>query len=169
MYYIGIDLGGTTIKGGIVDEEGKIIISKAIPTEPQRDGKEIIKSIALLSQELIETVRIPISDIRSIGIGSPGLIDSKNKKIILSSNINFKDIDVEKEMKKYINLDIYIENDANCATVAEFYFGSMKEYDSGIMLTVGTGVGGGIIINGKLLKGEFIGETELGELAVELL
>lgn len=167
MYYVGIDLGGTTIKGGIVDEKGKIIISKAIPTEAQRNGEEIIKSIALLSKELIENAKIPISNINSIGIGSPGLIDSKNKKIILASNINFKNINIEKEMKKHINLDIYIENDANCATVAEFYFGSMKEYNSGIMITVGTGVGGGVIINGKLLKGEFMGETELGHIIVD--
>lgn len=167
MYYVGIDLGGTTIKGGIVDEKGKIIISKAIPTEAQRNGEEIIKSIALLSKELIENAKVPISSINSIGIGSPGLIDSKNKKIILASNINFKNINVEKEMKKHINLDIYIENDANCATVAEFYFGSMKEYNSGIMITVGTGVGGGVIINGKLLKGEFMGEAELGHIIVD--
>lgn len=167
MYYVGIDLGGTTIKGGIVDEAGKILISKAIPTNPERNGEEIIKSIADLSIELINECNIDISKINSIGIGSPGLIDSKNKKIVLASNLNFNNINVEKEMKKYIDIDIYIENDANCATVAEFYCGSMKGYKNGVMITVGTGVGGGVILDGKLIKGGYLGETELGHTIVD--
>ena len=167
MYNVGIDLGGTTIKGGIVDKTGKIIISKAIPTNAERTGKEIIKDIANLSNELIEKSGINISEINSIGIGSPGLIDSRNKKIILASNIDFNNINVEEEMKKYINIDIFIENDANCATVAEFYCGSMKNYNSGVMLTIGTGIGGGVILDGKLIKGDYLGETELGHTIVD--
>ncbi len=154
MYNIGIDLGGTTIKGGIVDKTGKIVISKAIPTNAERKGEEIIKSIAELAKELIEISKIHISEINSIGIGSPGLIDGKNKKIVLASNINFDNINVEQEMKKYIDIDIFLENDANCAAVAEFYCGSMKGFNSGVMITVGTGIGGGVILDGKLIKGQ---------------
>lgn len=167
MHYIGIDLGGTTIKGGIVNEEGKIIISKSVPTEAEREGQEIIKSIAMLAKELILESEIDISEFNSIGIGSPGLIDSKNKRIVLSSNINFDNINVEEEIKKYINLQVFIENDANCATVAEFYCGSMKGYNNGVMITIGTGIGGGVIIDGKLIKGDYLGETELGHTIVD--
>lgn len=167
MYYVGIDLGGTTIKGGLVDQYGKIIRSKAIPTMPERDGIEIIKDIAILSKELINKEGLHISNIKSIGVGSPGIIDSKDKKIVFASNLNFENTNVEAEFNKYFDLDIYLENDANCATVAEFFCGSMKGCSSGIMITVGTGVGGGVILNGKLLKGKFLGETELGHMIVD--
>ncbi len=167
MYYIGIDLGGTTIKGGIVTEDGKIISSISEPTMPKREDYEIIKSIAQLSLNLIKKENLNISDIYSIGIGAPGLVDSKNKIISTSSNINFNNTNVEKEMKKHISLPIYLENDANCATIAEFICGSMKGYDSGVMLTIGTGVGGGVILDNKLAKGSYIGEGELGHTIVD--
>ena len=167
MYYIGIDLGGTTIKGGIVTEDGKIIRTMCEPTMPKREDSEIIKSIAQLTLNLIKEENLNIKDIHSIGIGSPGLIDSKNKIIVTASNINFNNTNVEKEIKKHINLPIYLENDANCATIAEFVCGSMKGYDSGIMLTIGTGVGGGIILDNKLAKGSYLGEGELGHTIVD--
>ena len=167
MYYIGIDLGGTTIKGGIVAEDGKIIRSISTPTFPEREGSQIIKSMAQVAIDLIEEEGLDFNSIHSIGIGSPGLIDSKNKVIVSSSNINFDNINVEKEMKKYINLPIYLENDANCATIAEFVCGSMKGYENGIMITIGTGIGGGVILDNKLAKGTYLGESELGHTIVD--
>ena len=167
MYYIGIDLGGTTIKGGIVTEDGKIIRSISTPTLPEREGSQIIKSMAQVAIDLIKEEGLDFNSIHSIGIGSPGLIDSKNKIIVSSSNINFDNINVEKEMKKYINLPIYLENDANCATIAEFVCGSMKGYENGIMITIGTGIGGGVILDNKLTKGTYLGESELGHTIVD--
>ena len=167
MYYIGIDLGGTTIKGGIVTEDGKIIKSKSLPTLPEREGNEIVKSMAMLALDLINEENINIEEIHSVGIGAPGLIDSNNKIIVTSSNINFDNTNVEKEMQKYINLPIYLENDANCATIAEFVCGSMKGYDNAVMLTIGTGIGGGIILDGKMAKGSYLGEGELGHTIVD--
>lgn len=167
MYYIGIDLGGTTIKGGIVSEDGDIIRHMSVPTMPEREGHQIIKSIADLALDLIKQEGLDLNDVHSIGIGSPGLIDSKNKVIVSSSNINFDNINVEEEMKKYTNLPIYLENDANCATIAEFVCGSMKGYKNGIMLTIGTGIGGGIILDGKLAKGSYLGEGELGHTIID--
>lgn len=167
MYYVGIDLGGTTIKGGIVTEDGKIIQTKSVPTLPNREGDEIVKSIAMLTLELIKEGNINIDEIKSVGIGAPGLIDSNNKKIVTSSNINFLNTNVEKEMKKYIDLPIYLENDANCATIAEFVCGSMKGYKNAIMFTVGTGVGGGIILDGKVAKGSYLGEGEIGHIIID--
>lgn len=167
MYYIGIDLGGTTIKGGVVTEDGKITSTISMPTLPEREGEEIIKDIAVLSKRLIEENNLNLDDIKCIGIGSPGLIDSKNKIVVTSSNINFHNINVETEMKKYIDLPIYLENDANCATIAEFVCGSMKGCKNAIMLTVGTGVGGGVIVDSKMCKGTFLGEGELGHMIVD--
>lgn len=167
MYYIGIDLGGTTIKAGIVTEDGKIIRTKSVPTLPDRAGEEIVKSMAFIALDLIKEEGLNIEEVHSIGIGAPGLIDSKNKVIETASNINFKYTNVEKEMKKHINLPIYLENDANCATIAEFVCGSMKGYDNAIMLTIGTGIGGGVILDGKVAKGSYLGEGELGHTIVD--
>ncbi|WP_317367789.1 ROK family protein [uncultured Tyzzerella sp.] len=167
MYYIGIDLGGTTIKGGIVTEDGKIIKSKSVPTLPEREDSQIVKSMAMLALELINEEGIDIKDVHSIGIGAPGLIDSKNKVIVASSNINFNNTNIGQEMKKHLDLPVYLENDANCATIAEFVCGSMKGYDSGVMFTIGTGVGGGVILNGKMSKGSYLGEGELGHIIVD--
>lgn len=167
MYYIGIDLGGTTIKVGIVDENGKIIKTLTKDTLAERQDSEIVKSMAMATLELMQQQGFKTDDIHSIGIGAPGLIDSKNKVIVASSNINFNHTNVEKEMKKYIDLPIFLENDANCATIAEFVCGSMKGHKDGIMLTIGTGVGGGIILDGKMAKGTYLGEGELGHIIVD--
>ncbi|WP_250277653.1 ROK family protein [[Clostridium] colinum] len=167
MYYIGIDLGGTTIKGGILTEDGKIIRTISKPTLPQREDSEIVKSMALVALELIKEEGLNIKDIHNIGIGAPGLIDSKNKVIVASSNINFNNTNIEKYMKNHINLPIYLENDANCATIAEFLCGSMKGYKNAIMLTIGTGVGGGIILDSKIVKGSYLGEGELGHTIID--
>ena len=167
MYYIGIDLGGTTIKGGLVDENGKIIKTVVEKTLAHRKGEEIIESIAKVALTLIEKHGISINDVHSIGIGAPGLIDSENKIIVTSSNINFDNINVEKEMQKHINLPIFLENDANCACIAEYVCGSMRGYENAIMLTIGTGVGGSVILNGKIAKGSFLGEGELGHIIVD--
>lgn len=167
MYYIGIDLGGTTIKAGIVDKNGKIIKTLTTDTLPKRQDTEIVKSMAMLALDLIQQQGLKIDDIHSIGIGSPGLVDSKNKVIVASSNINFNNTNIEKEMQKHINLPIFLENDANCATIAEFVCGSMKGHKDGIMITIGTGVGGGIILDGKVAKGTYLGEGELGHTIVD--
>lgn len=167
MYYVGIDLGGTTIKGGLVDENGVIVERLTRPTLAERKGSEIIEDIVKLGLELISNHGISTSEVDSIGVGAPGLIDSKNKIVVTSSNINFDNDNFEVEAKKYTDLPIYLENDANCATVAEFVYGSMKGHNNAIMFTIGTGVGGGVIVDGKLLKGTHLGETELGHMIVD--
>ena len=167
MYYIGIDLGGTTIKCGLVTEDGKIIKAISEPTLAKRNPSQIIESMAMLALNLIKEETLKISDIHSIGIGVPGLVDSKNKIAVKACNLTFDNTNIETEMKKYINLPIYIENDAKCATIAEFTSGSIKGYQNGIMLTIGTGIGGAVISNGKLLKGNYLGEGELGHVIID--
>ncbi len=168
MYYIGVDLGGTSIKAGLVSEDCEIIQTLTAPTIADNPDK-ILKDIASLSLDLIKNQNLSLADISSIGVGSPGLIDSKAKTIVTCNNIKFSNTNFETELKKNINYDlpIYLENDANCATVAEFFGGSMKGHSNCIMLTVGTGVGGGVIVGGNLLKGSILGETELGHMIVD--
>lgn len=166
IYYIGVDLGGTSIKAGIVTQDCKIIKTLNAPTLPD-NPEQILKDIANLCLTLIKEQNLDISEINSIGVGSPGLIDSNAKTVVFCNNIKFDNMNFQTELQKYIDLPVFLENDANCAIVAEFFSGSMKGHSNAIMLTVGTGIGGGVIINNNLLKGTFLGETELGHMIVD--
>ncbi|MBO5452546.1 MAG: ROK family protein [Clostridia bacterium] len=169
MYYIGIDLGGTNIAAGIVDEKGKILLKKSVPTCAEKGGEYIVKAMSELVMDLIKTFEISFDDVKSIGIGSPGTIDKKNGKVLYANNIDFNDMPVRAKMIEYFGreIDIYIDNDANCAAWAEFVAGAAKGVQDAIMITLGTGVGGGIIVNGKLYSGFNYCGGELGHVVIE--
>ncbi len=152
MYYIGIDLGGTNIAAGVVTEEGKIIASDSTPTLAERDYKEIIADMAMISKKVVEKAGLTMADIKAIGIGSPGSIDSKNGVVFYSNNIKMFNTPVAEELRKYIDLPVHMENDANAAAFGE-YIENGNGADNFVFITLGTGVGGGVIINKKLYKG----------------
>lgn len=161
MYYIGIDLGGTNIATGLVNKTGEIILKKSIPTRPKRKPELIIKDMATNCIEILNESNISLPQVKSIGIGIPGRC--QNKTILHACNIESLDnFNIENELKKYFNLPIYLENDANCAAFAEYLFGASKDYKNSIMVTLGTGIGGGIIIDGKIYKGFQAGAGEIG-------
>ena len=120
MYYIGIDLGGTNIAAGIVDENRKIICTDSKPTLSTRHYSEIVKDMADLCSELIDKAELTVSDISGIGIGSPGTIDNKNGVVVYANNLGWYDVPLAAELNKYINVPINIENDANAAAYGEF-------------------------------------------------
>lgn len=162
MYYLGVDLGGTTIKVGLVNEQYQIIQSISGPTGRERSSEEVLKDMAILCLEVMKLQGITEKEIHSIGIGSPG-IASPNEGVILSaSNLNFKHVNVRKEIQKYINTDVYVENDANCAALGEVICGAAKGESNVVVVTLGTGVGGGIIADGKISRGSFFGAGEIG-------
>jgi len=167
MYYIGIDLGGTNIAAGIVDEEGKIILKDSVPTLREREYPEIIKDMAMLCLKLIKDAGLDISDIKSIGIGAPGTPDIKNGILIYANNLKFRNVPMRAEMQKYINLPVYIDNDANCAALAESVAGAAKGYENSITITLGTGIGGGIVIGGKVYPGFNGAAAEVGHIVID--
>ncbi|MCX7774119.1 MAG: ROK family protein [Clostridia bacterium] len=168
MFYAGIDLGGTNIAAGIVDEEGKIVKKGSVPTGRTRKPEEIIKDMCLLVQSLMKDVGITEKDLHSIGIGSPGTPDRENGIIIYNNNLGFKNVHVREEVQKYINVPVYLENDANCAAIAESVAGSAKGDEFAVVITIGTGIGGGIIINNKLYIGFNGAGGELGHMVLKL-
>lgn len=168
MYYIGIDFGGTNIKIGIANDNGKIIIQDSVKTLSKRHYSEIIKDMGNLCNDLIKKAGIGHSDINSIGIGSPGSIDSKNGIVKYANNLKWENVPIVSELKKYIDLPVYISNDANCAALGEALFGSGKGMKNIIFLTLGTGVGGGIIIDGKLFEGGDPAGAECGHLVIKM-
>lgn len=150
--YIGIDIGGMSIKAGLVDNSCKIIHKEVIPTGPRRPMEEITHDIGLLADTLIRNSKINPEEILSVGIGVPGASDTERGIILKCDNINLDNAPVAAEIHKYINKPVFLNNDANVAGLAEYY-SLGKEMDCFIIVTLGTGVGGGIIIGGKIFSG----------------
>lgn len=162
MLYLGIDLGGTNIAIGLVDDKGKLISKDSIPTNKDRDYTEIVKDMADLSIYIIKRNSYELKDIKSIGIGCPGTIDSEKGIVIYSNNIKFNNVPIRSEMQKYIDLPVFIENDANCAALAESVSGAAKGTTNSVTITLGTGIGSGVIIDNKIYSGFNNAASELG-------
>lgn len=162
MYYIGVDLGGTSIKVGLLNSEYKIIQSTTLPTRRERKSEEVIRDIAMLCKEVMGEKGITEKEVHSIGIGCPGIASSKEGVVVYSSNLNFRNVNVKKEIQKYIDIDVFVENDARSATLGEAICGAAQGKDSVVMVTLGTGIGGGIILNGKIFAGAFFAGGEIG-------
>ncbi len=163
MFSVGIDLGGTNIAVGVVDEKGNILSKVSTPTDNSRSHKEIIADMANASKDAIEKAGLSISDISGIGIGSPGTVDSENGIIVYANNLKFENVPMREELCSHINLPIFISNDANCAALGETSdAGAAKGLKNVVLITLGTGVGGGIIIDGKIYEGNYSAGAELG-------
>lgn len=153
MYYIGIDLGGTNIAAAIVDESGKIIAKNSVKTNAQRDAGDIVRDMADLCTQLMADNNIPKEMVKSIGIGTPGAVNSAKGEIIYANNLPFNHLNIADEMHKYIDLPVFVDNDANCAALGEFMYEENKNMKCFVAITLGTGVGSGVIIDGKIFSG----------------
>ena len=152
--YIGIDLGGTNIAAGLVNDQCEILASKSVPTRAdERTGEEIVKAMAELAIELCKENNVALSDVQWVGIGAPGTIDSENGVIAYANNIKFFDTPAAKIFRETFDVPVYLGNDANCAALGEAYAGAAKNARHAIMITLGTGLGGGIIIDKKIYAG----------------
>ncbi len=163
--YIGVDLGGTNIAVGLVSKEGKILNQSSRPTLSNRHYSEIVKDIAELCIEVAQAGAKNISDIKGIGIGAPGSVDSENGIVVYADNLDWHNIPLADELRKYIDVPIKIENDANAAAYGEYLINGDNK-DSFIAITLGTGVGGGIIIDKKIYRGFNGAGGELGHISL---
>ncbi len=168
MYYIGIDLGGTNIAIGVVDSEYKIVAKGSTPTKAQRDAKEIIFDMAELCKKLVNEAGITFDDIAYAGIAAPGSIDPANGTVIYANNLPFDNFHISEVLMSFIPLKkVYIENDANAAALGEAVAGAGRGVAHMIMVTLGTGVGGGVVIDHKLYSGFNFAASELGHMVIE--
>lgn len=163
--YIGIDLGGTNIAAGVVSKDGKIIKTDSRPTLSERPYQEIVKDMAGLCLSLLEECKLSVSDLDGIGIGSPGTIDSANGVVVYSNNLGWDNVPISEELKKYIDVPVQIENDANAAAYGEYVING-NNVDSFVAITLGTGVGGGVIINKNIYRGFNGAGGELGHITI---
>lgn len=167
MYSIGVDLGGTNIAVAIVSDSGEIIKKGSTPTLADRSYELIVADMCKLSKELIEEAGMAVSDIHSVGIGSPGIPDPINGKIVYANNLHFKDTPIREEFQKHLNLPVYVENDANVAALGEYESGAGKLYNDFVAVTLGTGVGGGVILDRKIIGGSWNAGAELGHIVIK--
>ncbi len=163
---VGIDIGGTNVKIGLVDGEQNIIAQKSIPTLADRSWQEVIKDIGEATYALLVEEQIPIERVSGAGVGMPGTVDRKNGVVIYSNNIRWEDVPLVAELEKYLPVPVYVANDADCAALGETVAGAAKGCQDVVMLTLGTGVGGGVVIDGKLFEGKLVGGCEIGHTVI---
>ncbi|MDE7399703.1 MAG: ROK family glucokinase [Oscillospiraceae bacterium] len=162
MYNIGIDLGGTNIKVGLVNENYEIVEKASTPTNLPRSAEEIVKSMVDTMWKVLNAAKVTIGEVNSIGIGTPGVANRNSGVVLYSCNLDFKNVNLRELFKKYLDKPLYVENDANSAAFGEVLAGAGQGYKDVIVVTLGTGVGGGIIIDGKIYTGFNFCGAELG-------
>lgn len=166
MYKVGIDLGGTNIAVGVVDENYNIIGRSKAKTACPRPAAEIVADMAEATKRAVADAGITLQQISEIGIGSPGAINSKDGIVVHAYNLGFFDVPLAAMLKEQLGVDCFLGNDANAAAYGEYLAGSGKEADSFVMITLGTGVGGGVIIDNRMLVGCNYAGAELGHISI---
>jgi len=166
--YVGVDVGGTKIAVGLVDQDGQLLFQKSCPTRAERPAHEVIEDITVLIKKLVKESHKEMTDILGIGIGIPGMAEKDTGNVIECVNLGWKHVPLKRLMEKEFDKPVYIDNDASVAALAEYEIGSLKGADNSALITIGTGIGGGIIVNGKLHNGSHgigceIGHTIVGE------
>ena len=164
MYYIGIDLGGTGIKAGIVDEEGKILCKVSCPTGVERGAEPVVNDMAHLALEAVEKANLTLEDIKAVGIGIPGIQDPRTGIVPFCTNLYWHEVPVVEWMQRVIDKPIYVGNDATVAGLAESVAGVSKGCKNSLFITLGTGVGGGIVVDGKVYSGSNGVGSEIGHM-----
>lgn len=166
MYTIGIDLGGTNIVSSVVDDNYKIIATSKTPTNSPRTADEIFDDIARVSIEAIEKSNLTINDIDSVGMGTPGTVNGEGI-IEFANNLGFNNVPAKKMLIERLGIEkVYIENDANCAALGEAYAGVGNGAKDFVAVTLGTGVGSGVIIDGKIVNGVNFAGGECGHMVI---
>lgn len=160
MYAIGIDIGGTKIAGALVDEDGQIVAEARVPT-PVTDPDALTDSVVAVINELRAG-----HEILGVGVAMAGFIDAAQSSVIYGTNFGWKNYPLKQEIEAKLDIPVIIENDANAAGWAEYRYGAGRGYRHMVMLTLGTGVGGAVIVDGRMLRGGFGVAGELGHLRV---
>lgn len=152
-YYIGIDLGGTNIAVALMNENYEFISEYKTPTLAERGFEPIVADMARACEEAAAKAGLTMADIEHVGIGVPSTLDPVNRHVVFANNLGWVDKDVLAEFAKHCSVPTYIANDADCAAYGEAVAGAARDYTNVLMLTLGTGVGGGIIMNKKIFLG----------------
>ncbi|MCL2339538.1 MAG: ROK family protein [Actinomycetia bacterium] len=170
---LGIDLGATNIAAALVDADNQIVQQASLPTQPERPAAEILADIVRLAEGLVRDTGRRAQDIAAIGLGVPGIADPQSGVVYLCPNLGWQDLPVRELLAagfQQVGLaaPVFIANDANCAALAELYLGALRGCQNAVLVTLGSGIGGGLIVNGQLQTGAHGAAGEVGHMAVEL-
>lgn len=168
MYQIGVDLGGTNIAIGLVDDAKKIIRKDSVPTALPRSAQAIADDIVSLTRSLVERAGLKLSEARWLGLGTPGTANVETGVIEYANNLGFENVPIRDMLGQALGLPVYIENDANAAAYGEFVAGAAQGGASAVVITLGTGVGGGAIIDGQIYHGINYAGGEFGHVVIRV-
>ena len=164
---IGIDIGGMSVKLGLVDYKNQIVERLVIPTRLDVPAEDMVKDIIKTVYALMDKGNLTFENCRGIGIGSPGTVDDANGVILYSNNFGWERVPIVKWMRREFPLSIRLANDADAAALGEVYAGAARGVKNAVLLTLGTGVGGGVILNGEIFHGPLYGGVELGHMLIQ--
>lgn len=163
-YVFGVDIGGMSIKIGLVDLDGNILLKETVKTD--KNPAKLVDDIANLINEMLKKKDLSLDDVLGVGAGCPGMINSVKGTVDCWENLDWIDVELVSMLKEKLGVPVKLTNDANAAIMAEVLWGTAKNYKNAVMLTLGTGVGGGVVIDGKLFEGGEGKGTELGHITI---
>lgn len=167
-FFIGIDVGGTKISAGLVTASGEILERKKCPAPKKAKHKKIFSVILKLVRNILSERNLNSKNLRAIGIGIPGIVDTDKGKILATPNINLAGFDIVKKIKKTLKVKTFLGNDANLGTLGEKWLGAAKNAKNVVGIFPGTGIGGGVIVNDKLLTGAHGAAAEIGHIIIDI-
>lgn len=165
-YTIGIDLGGTTMTAGLVDESYRIVGKLMWDTRLPRPAEDLENALAELCRAVCKQCGVDFSEVRYVGIGTPGSVNFTTGMVGYNTNFNYYDWNLGPDLAALLGCEVYVENDANAAAYGEYIAGGAKEYNDAVIITLGTGIGSGIILGGKILRGFNFAAGEMGHTVI---
>ncbi|MCM1149622.1 MAG: ROK family protein, partial [Butyricicoccus sp.] len=168
MYTIGVDLGGTNIDVGVVDENRSIIAQAHTPTLARRASAEVLDDIARCARAAVQEAGIGLDAVSALGIGSPGTCDAESGVVLNAHNLGWFGVPVRAELERRLGLHIYLGNDADCAALGETVAGAARGCSDVLMVTLGTGIGGGIVAGGRVYAGHRNLRGEIGHMCIAM-
>ena len=167
MYYIGIDVGGTNLVSGLVNEKGRILDKVSHPVDKAMTAEELCVELARLAKKVCEMGALDYSQIEAVGVGLPGVVDNGTGMVVQTPNMAFSNTPFRTLFQKEWNVPVFLANDANCAAVGEYWAGAAKGCDPAVVVTLGTGIGGGLVVGGKLFTGFANSGMEVGHMIIQ--
>ena len=166
-HYIGIDLGGTEIKIGIIDERGSILRKDSFVTDSTRDGDGMVAYMAECARKVVSAANLTMVEVQGLGVGSPGLVNPGTGQVRNVVNIPaLSDVFLTPGLAKHLGVPAFLDNDVNAMALGEMYYGAAKGFKNVVCVTLGTGVGGGLIFDGKLYRGACFTAGEIGHMSI---
>lgn len=169
LLFVGLDVGGTTMKGGVVDDEGRPLASVNLPTEAYRGQEFGLERMSETIRQAVAAANLNMDDIAAIGVATPGTLDIPAGIMLDPPNLKpWRNVPVRDHIQKAFHLPTAFQNDANAAAFGEFWVGAGRDAHSMVLFTLGTGVGGGIVLGDRVLQGEHSHGAELGHIKIEM-